>query len=55
MSLENVIVNRVTKGQKRTTTKLPYFGGYFGDFKTNPNGPEFYKTQFKYFYKKLLS
>ena len=38
MSVENFMVNGVTKGQKRTTTELPYFGGHFGDFKTNPNG-----------------
>ena len=40
ISVENIMVNRVTKGQKRTTTELPCFGCKFGDFKTNPNGYE---------------
>ena len=38
MSVENVMVIRVTKGQIRMTAVMPYFSGHFGDFKTNPNG-----------------
>ena len=71
MSAEKVMVNKVTKGQKRTTTELPCFGCNFGDFKTNSNGHEILRiiyrwkgmgvqflqnfTQFKYFNKKLWS
>ena len=48
MSVEKVMVNEVTKGQKRTTTELPYFGGHFGDFKTNPNGHEILRIIYRW-------
>ena len=40
MSVERVMVNRVTKGQTWKTTEMPYFSGHFGDIKTNPNSHE---------------
>ena len=40
MSVENVKVKRVTKGQIRITAVMLCFSGHFGDFKTNPNGHE---------------
>ena len=40
MSVEKVMVKRVTKGQIRITAVMPCFSGHFGDFKTNPNSHE---------------
>ena len=40
MSVEKVMVIRVTKGQIWKTAKMPCFSDHFGDFKTNPNGHE---------------
>ena len=48
MSVEKVMVNGVTKGQKRTTTELPCFGGHFGDFKTNPNDHEILRIIYRW-------
>ena len=48
MSVEKVMVNGVTKGQKRTTTALPYFGGHLGDIKTNPNGHEILRIIYRW-------
>ena len=42
------MVNGVTKGQKRTTTELPCFGGHFGDFKTNPNNHEILRIIYRW-------
>ena len=48
MSVENVMVNGVTKGQKWTTTELPCFCGHFGDFKTNPNSHEILRIIYRW-------
>ena len=40
MSVEKVMVKRVTKGQIQITAVMPCLSGHFGDFKTNPNGHE---------------
>ncbi|KAK3212447.1 hypothetical protein Dsin_017153 [Dipteronia sinensis] len=40
ISIKNVMVIGVTKGQKRITAEMLCFSGLFGDFKTKPNGHE---------------
>ena len=40
ITVERVMVNKVTKGQTWKTVEMLRFSGHFGDIKTNPNGHE---------------
>ena len=48
MSVEKVMVNRVTKGQTWKIVEMPCFSGHFGDFKTNPNSHEILRIIYRW-------
>ena len=48
MSIEKVIVIRVTKGQIWKIAEMPCFNGHFGDIKTNPNGHEILRIIYRW-------
>ena len=48
MSIETVMVKRVTIGQIQITAVMPCFSGHFGEFKTNPNGHEILRIIYRW-------